>query len=204
MVPHDVGELGLRDDLERQVVGEVGALVGQDLDAHAETVTFGFGAAQSDQLAAGVSVTVMTASSTLTRGLTPIHATVATWGSTTWTSPARTRQACSPPEGRARSTHRSRDVRAGTWSGWSGTGPGPSLGGGGGAIGKQPDAMERPPKGPHVLDWYEAGIEPLTDTLRQPVPGGWNFVGVADPGGTFWPAARRSRPPSIAGTVRRP
>jgi uncharacterized protein (TIGR03083 family) len=53
--------------------------------------------------------------------------------------------------------------------------------------GKQPDAVEWPPKGPEVLDWYEAGIEPLADALAKPVRGGWNFVGVDDPDGTFWP-----------------
>jgi uncharacterized protein (TIGR03083 family) len=53
--------------------------------------------------------------------------------------------------------------------------------------GKQPEAMERPPQGPDVLDWYEAGIEPLVEALRQPIPGGWNFVGVSDPNGAFWP-----------------
>jgi uncharacterized protein (TIGR03083 family) len=59
--------------------------------------------------------------------------------------------------------------------------------------GAEPDqsGLERPPKGPEVVPWFEAGFGPLVDALRAPRtgPGGWNFMGAPDPDGTFW--ARR-------------
>ena len=59
--------------------------------------------------------------------------------------------------------------------------------------GAEPDqsGLERPPRGPEVVEWYEAGIKPLVDALRAAptAPGGWNFMGASDPDGTFW--ARR-------------
>jgi uncharacterized protein (TIGR03083 family) len=59
------------------------------------------------------------------------------------------------------------------------------------ATGAEPDqsALERPPRGEEAVGWYQAGIAPLVDALRATAPGagGWNFLGVPDPDGTFWP-----------------
>ncbi len=54
--------------------------------------------------------------------------------------------------------------------------------------GREPDqaGIERPPRGPEVVEWYEAGIGPLVEALGRPASGGWNFMGVPDPEGTFW------------------
>ena len=55
--------------------------------------------------------------------------------------------------------------------------------------------IERPPRGPEVVEWYEAGIAPLVDALRATGdgPGGWNFMGVPDPAGTLLGAATGDR-----------
>ena len=63
VVAHDIADVGLGDDLERQVVGEVLALVAQDLDADAEGVALGLDVTQLQELRAGDSVTVITMSS---------------------------------------------------------------------------------------------------------------------------------------------
>jgi len=55
--------------------------------------------------------------------------------------------------------------------------------------GAEPDqsTLERPPRGPEVVEWYEAGFGPLVAALRaRSGPGGWNFMGKPDPDGTFW------------------
>jgi uncharacterized protein (TIGR03083 family) len=49
------------------------------------------------------------------------------------------------------------------------------------------EAVERPPTGPDVVPWYEAGIEPLLEALAHAVPGGWNFLGAPNEDGIFWP-----------------
>jgi uncharacterized protein (TIGR03083 family) len=52
-----------------------------------------------------------------------------------------------------------------------------------------PSSLERPPRGPEVVGWYAAGIDPLLDAVRSVPsgPGGWNFISAPDPDGTFWP-----------------
>jgi uncharacterized protein (TIGR03083 family) len=59
------------------------------------------------------------------------------------------------------------------------------------ATGAEPDqaALERPPRGEEAVGWYQAGISPLVDALRATPAGAgrWNFLGVPDPDGAFWP-----------------
>jgi uncharacterized protein (TIGR03083 family) len=55
--------------------------------------------------------------------------------------------------------------------------------------GSEPDqsTLERPPRGPEVVEWYEAGIAPLVSALRgASPPGRWNFMSAPDPDATFW------------------
>ena len=48
--------------------------------------------------------------------------------------------------------------------------------------------LERPPRDETVVPWFEAGIQPLLDTLATaPAPGVWNFLDAPDPDGLFWP-----------------
>jgi uncharacterized protein (TIGR03083 family) len=130
----------------------------------------------------------MTASSTLTRGLTPIHATVAGMAidyvelvqqdASGLLAAGRTGPLDAPVEGCPGWDVERLVGHLGRVHRWAAEAA---------RSGRQPEAMDRPPKGPEVLDWYAAGIEPLAVALRQPVPGGWNFVGASDPEGTFWP-----------------
>jgi uncharacterized protein (TIGR03083 family) len=55
--------------------------------------------------------------------------------------------------------------------------------------GAEPDrsAIEAPPRGPEVIEWYDQATTPLLEALAVPTPPGrWNFLGDPDPSGTFW------------------